>query len=497
MDFDRQSGLFLHIASLPGPDGIGTLGDPAKTFVDFLADSGQSLWQFCPLGPTIPIHDNSPYQSYSAFAGNPLFIDLDELVERGWLEDLDRPDFDDGTVEYEPVREYKEARLEDAFETFKADGSDDDQAAFEAFTDDAGDWLDEYALYRALRTHFDGVSWLDWPEGPKMRDPEALAEYRAELSETIEYRKFLQWVFDEQWSQLQAYANERGVGLVGDMPIYVDLDSADVWANPEIFKLDEQREPKYVSGVPPDEFSEDGQMWGTPVYDWAALAERDYEWWVSRFERLLQRVDIFRIDHFKGFESYWEIPADADTAREGEWVDGPHEDIFYAVRDELGELPIVVEDLGEITDEMDRIREDLEYPGMNVAAFTDWCDGDSRYHPSSYDENSVAYTSTHDTDTVAGWYADLDEQQTDCLHYAVDYEGGDVHWDILDTIWGSDSVITLAQVQDPLGYGSDARFNVPGTVEDNWAWRVGEDALDEDVAERLYEITESSGRLTD
>ncbi|QSG08987.1 4-alpha-glucanotransferase [Halapricum desulfuricans] len=497
MEFDRQSGLFLHIASLPGPDGIGTLGDPAETFVDFLADSGQSLWQFCPLGPTIPIHDNSPYQSYSAFAGNPLFLDLDDLVERGWLEELDRPDFDDANVEYEPVREFKEARLEEAFETFQEAASDDERAAFEQFKDDAGEWLEEYALYRALRTHFDGVSWLDWPEEAKMRDPDALERYREELAETIEYRQFLQWLFDQQWSALKEYANERGVKLVGDVPIYVDLDSADVWANPEIFKLDEQREPEYVSGVPPDEFSDDGQMWGTPVYDWAALAERDYGWWVSRFERLLQRVDIFRIDHFKAFESYWEIPADADTAREGEWVVGPHEEVFYAVRDQLGDLPIVVEDLGEITEEMDRIRDDLGYPGMNVAAFADWCDGDSRYHPVTYDENSVAYTSTHDTDTLVGWYEDLDDRQLDCLHYAVDYEGGDVHWDILDTVWGSDSAITLAQVQDPLGYGSEARFNVPGTEEGNWSWRVSEDALTDEVAQRLYDITEATGRLTD
>ena len=281
------------------------------------------------------------------------------------------------------------------------------------------------------------------------------------------------------------------------MPIYVDLDSADVWANHEIFKLDEEREPEYVSGVPPDEFSDDGQMWGTPVYDWDALDERDYGWWVKRFERLLQRVDIFRIDHFKGFESYWEIPADAETAREGEWVDGPHEDVFYAIRDELGELPIVVEDLGEITPKMEEIRDDLGYPGMVVAAFADWCDGDSRYHPANYDANSVAYTSTHDTDTVVGWYESLSGQDTECLHYAVDYEGDDVHWDILDTVWESDSTIALAQLQDPLGYGSEARFNVPGTEQDNWAWRVGEDALDEAVIQQLYDITASSGRLSE
>ena len=497
MDFDRQSGLFLHVASLPGPDGIGTLGEPAETFVDFLAESGQSLWQFCPLGPTIPIHDNSPYQSYSAFAGNPLFVDLDRLVERGWLDELDRPDFDDGHVEYGPVREYKEARLTEAFETFKADASDDEQSNFETFVEESGEWLDEYALYRALRDHYDGVSWLDWPEEAKMRDPDALAEYREELADSIEYRKFLQWVFDTQWNDLKEYANERGVKFVGDMPIYVDLDSADVWANPEIFKLDAEREPKYVSGVPPDEFSDDGQMWGTPVYDWDALDERDYGWWVKRFERLLQRVDIFRIDHFKGFESYWEIPADAETAREGEWVDGPHEDVFYAIRDELGDLPIVVEDLGEITPKMEEIRDTLGYPGMVVAAFADWCDGDSRYHPANYDANSVAYTSTHDTDTVVGWYDALDEQDRECLHYAVDHEGGDVHWDILDTVWNSDSVIALAQVQDPLGYGSEARFNVPGTVEGNWAWRVSEDALSDDVVQNLYDITEESDRLAE
>jgi 4-alpha-glucanotransferase len=330
-----------------------------------------------------------------------------------------------------------------------------------------------------------------------MRDPDTLEEYREELSETITYRKFLQWIFDQQWNDLKEYANERGVGFVGDMPIYVDLDSADVWANPDIFKLNEEREPTHVSGVPPDEFSDDGQMWGTPVYDWDTLHEKEYGWWVDRFERLLQRVDIFRIDHFKGFESYWEIPADADTAKEGEWVDGPHEDVFYAVKDELGDLPIVVEDLGEITDKMEEIRDELGYPGMNVAAFCDWCDGDSRYHPVNYKENSVAYTSTHDTNTVNGWYEALSQEDKECLHYAVDYEGEDVHLDILDTVWGSDSVISLAQVQDVLGYGSDARFNVPGTEENNWAWRVSQDALTDDVAQQLYDITEHNDRLTE
>jgi len=496
MQFDRQSGLFLHIASLPGPDGIGTLGEPAEEFVDFLADSGQSLWQFCPLGPTIPVHDNSPYQSFSAFAGNPLFIDLDGLVERGWLDELDRPEFDSDSVDYEAVREYKEARLEDAFETFQSEADDEAREAFESFKDDAGAWLEEYALYRALRTHFDGVSWLDWPEEAKTRDPGAMETYRESLSETIEYQ-FLQWVFDEQWNALQSYAAERGVEFVGDMPIYVDLDSADVWANPDIFKLNEDREPTHVSGVPPDEFTDDGQMWGTPVYDWDALADRDYDWWVSRFERLLQRVDVFRIDHFKGFESYWEIPADADTAKEGEWVEGPHEDLFYAIRDELGELPIVVEDLGEITPEMEAIRDELGYPGMNVAAFADWCDGDSKYHPVNYDENSVAYSSTHDTNTVPGWYENLSDRQQECLQYAVDYEGDDIHWDILDTVWGSDSVIALAQLQDVLGYGSEARFNMPGTVEGNWRWRVNADALTDSTAANLYDITEQSNRLTE
>jgi len=496
MDFDRQSGLFLHVTSLPGPDGIGTLGEPAERFVDFLAEAGQSLWQFCPLGPTIPIHDNSPYQSYSAFAGNPLFVDLDRLVERGWLEDLDRPEFDDNWVEYAPVREYKETRLEEAFEAFRADASADERASFEQFCEESGDWLDEYALYRALRDHFDGVSWLDWPEECKTRDPDALASYREELADDVEHRKFLQWVFDRQWDALQSYAAERGVSFVGDVPIYVDLDSVDVWANPEIFKLDDQREPEYVSGVPPDEFSDDGQMWGTPVYDWDALAERDYGWWVDRFERLLQRVEVFRIDHFKGFESFWQIPADADSAREGEWVQGPHAEVFHAVRKELGELPIVVEDLGEITDAMEAIRNELGYPGMNVAAFADWCNGNSRYHPVNYRENSVAYTSTHDTDTVMGWYTSLSMRDKDCLHYAVDYEGGDVHWDIVETIWDSDSVIAFAQLQDVLGLGSGARFNVPGTREGNWSWRVSEEALNDQVAGRLREITERTSRVT-
>ncbi|WP_255470258.1 4-alpha-glucanotransferase [Halorhabdus sp. CUG00001] len=493
MAFEKQSGVFLHVSSLPGPDGIGTLGAPAETFVDFLATAEQSLWQTCPIGPTDPDVGNSPYSAYSARAGNPLFIDLDALVDRGWLADLDRPGFDEREVEYDRVDAFKQEALRDAFAGFEADAEPAAKTDFETYCGEAGDWLEEYALFRALNDRFDG-EWVEWPAEAKHRDPDALDRYREELAEEIRFRKFLQWVFETQWQALRSYADDRGVSLVGDMPIYVGTNSADVWANPELFKLDEDLEPAYVAGVPPDEFSETGQLWGMPVYDWAAHAEDEYEWWLQRFEGLLDRFDVFRIDHFKGFESFYQIPADHDTAVDGEWVTGPGEALFQTVEAELGELPIIVEDLGHITEETRALRDAFEFPGMSVAAMADWCDPSQGHHPASYTENTVAYASTHDTDTVPGWYASLSDAQRECLHDVVDGNSDDPHWNIVETIWASEAVLTLVQCQDLLGLGTAHRFNFPGTAEGNWEWRVLPSELTDDVAERLAAVSRRTDR---
>ena len=494
MSFERQSGVFLHVSSLPGPDGIGTLGQPARAFVDFLVESEQSLWQTCPIGPTDAGQANSPYSAYSARAGNPLFIELEPLVEAGWLDERERPDFDDREVEFERVRPFKQDVLREAFAGFEERADEDDRAAFETFRTENAEWLDDYALFRALDAHFEADTWMDWPDEVKFRDPDALERYREELAEEVRFRQFCQWRFDRQWADLRDYAHERGIDLVGDMPIYVGTNSVDVWANPEIFKLDDEREPVFVSGVPPDDFSDTGQLWGTPVYDWATLAERDYDWWVQRFAGLLDRFDVFRIDHFKGFESYYQVPAEEDTAMNGEWVSGPGRDFFEAVRDQLGELPIVVEDLGVITDATRELRDAFGFPGMRVAGMADWCDAEHTHHPASYDEPSVAYTSTHDTSTAVGWVEDLSEKQTECLHFAVDYEGGAINWDVIETVWETPAVITFAQFQDFHGLGDEHRFNLPGTAEGNWKWRMLNSELDPAVADRLASVTRTADR---
>lgn len=495
MSFERQSGVFLHLSSLPSSDGIGTLGEPALEFIEFLDSAEQSLWQTCPIGPTNPREGNSPYASFSARAGNPLFIELDALVEEGWLDDPDRPDCDDREVEYERVIAFKREALREAFAGFEDAADDDDRADFEQFRTENAEWLDDYALFRALDDHFDADTWLNWPEEAKFRDSDALDRYREELAEHMRFRQFLQWIFARQWSELREYAHEHGIALVGDMAIYVGTHSADVWANPEIFKLDADREPIYVAGVPPDDFSDTGQLWGMPVYDWETLADREYDWWVQRIAGILDRYDVFRIDHFKGFESYYQVPVEEDTAMNGEWISGPGRDFFETVRAELGDLPIVVEDLGEITDATRALRDAFGFPGMRVAGMADWCDEDHTHHPATYVEDSVAYTSTHDTSTTPGWYEDLLEKQKQCLHSAVDHDDGEIHWDIIETVWASPAVITVAQFQDFLGLGDEHRFNLPGTATGNWEWRMLETELDPDIAERLADVTRRADRV--
>jgi len=497
MDFDRQSGVFLHVTSLPGPDGIGTLGDPARRFVDWLAAADQSLWQICPLGPTASAFGNSPYQTFSAFAGNPWLLDPDRLVADGWLTDADltdRPDFDEHWVDYDAVAAYKEPKLRSAFERFESTAGDDDRDAFEAFVAANDAWLPDYALFRALKREFDEAGWTDWPAPLKGRDPETLAEYRAELADEIRFRQFCQWQFERQWSALREYARDRGVAIVGDVPIYVGLDSADAWANPDLFALDTDNEPAAVAGMPTDPDGGDGQRWGNPLYDWDAMAAGGYAWWVDRIEHLLSRVDVARVDHFKGFERFWAIPADADSPADGEWRDGPGRDLFEAIEAELGELPLVVEDLGGVTPELRRLRKDLGLPGMKVAVFADYCSEDHEYMPHVYPADAVAYTTTHDTNTVMGWYAGLDDRQRDCLHFYLDTDGHEINWDLLDRVWRSDAVFAIAQLQDLLGLGAETRFNTPGTAEGNWSWRVTDGALSDGLAERLAGMTAHNGR---
>jgi len=489
MRFERQSGLFLHLTSLPGPDGVGDLGAGAHAFLDFLAAADQSLWQFCPLGPTSGAHGNSPYQSFSAFAGAPMLVDLRDLRTRGYLDDADPPDFPAERVAYDRVRSYKRERLREAHAAFAADADEDEHACFDAFRERESAWLADYALFAALKDEFEGRPWTEWPTEIKTREPHAVERYREQHREEVDFHAFVQWVFDEQWRRLREAAAERGVKLVGDVPIYVAFDSADVWATPEAFDLTPDGDPAAVAGVPPNP-GDDGQRWGNPVYDWDALADSGYEWWVSRLDRLLDLVDMARLDHFKGFDEFWAIPADSDDPADGEWRDGPGAAFFETLRAELGGLPFLVEDLGFVDERLHDLRAAFDFPGMCVPQYADWCEAGNPYQPMHYPENRVAYTSTHDTDTVVGYYEALSETQRDCLHYNLGTDGEDVHWDLVEAVWNADAALAMTTPQDLLGLGSEARFNTPGTEDGNWRWRLREGELDDGIASRLAQLTD-------
>jgi len=490
MEFERTSGVFLHLTSLPGPHGIGDLGDGAREFLSFLETAEQTYWQFCPLGPTSAAHGNSPYQSFSAFAGNPLLISLDRLVDDGWLTDDDLepiPDFDPHAVEYERVADYKREQLRTAYERFSETATEDDRAALAAFRD-SEPWVEDYALFRALKQEHEKVAWVEWPEPIRTRDPDALDDARERLADEIEYRVLVQYWLDKQWQAFKTDAEEAGITLVGDVPIYVGLDSADVWASPEAFQLDDQNRPTAVAGVPPNS-GDDGQKWGNPLYDWGRLADNDYDWWARRLERLFGQVDVTRLDHFQGFLEYWAIPADAESAAAGEWREGPGADFFETIGERLGGLPFIAEDLGFPDAELQALMDRFGFPGMRVPQYADWCQGGNEHQPMNYPTNAVAYTSTHDTNTVGGYYEGLDDRQRDCLHYNLGVDGSEINWSMIEAVWRSDAVLAFTTMQDLLGLGSHARFNTPGTAAGNWSWRVTSEGLEEAVARRLGTTT--------
>jgi 4-alpha-glucanotransferase len=506
MALDRQSGLFVHVSSLPGPQGIGTAGGPARRFVDFLARSAQSAWQFGPTGPTTTEYGNSPYSALSAVAGNPLFVDLADLRERGWLDDVGHVDGEDegdpDHVAYGPVTDHVETHLRRAHAGFETNATPAERRAFTAFRDST-EWLDDYALFRALKREHCGAAWTEWPPEHRDRAADALAAARGELADEIAFREFCQFCFAQQWDALRAYANERGVSLVGDVPIYVAGDSADVWANREVFQLDDDGRPTAVAGVPdgPGEaFS--AQRWGMPLFDWATLERTDFAWWVSRLERLFAQCDLVRIDHFRGLESYWAIPVDETDPNVGEWRDVPSEAFFDRLVDEFGDLSerAFAEDIGHITDAVDDLRERYGLASLKLLPFVDWCEPDHPHKPHRYTEETVAYTSTHDSDTARGTYESLSARERACLHdyVGIETDGDDVaetvHETFVETAWESDAVLAVAQLQDVLGLGSEARFNVPGTTADNWTWRVDGAELTDERADWLAGVTRAAGR---
>ena len=490
MRLDRSDGVFCHVTSLPGPHGIGDLGAGARSFLSFLGDAGVDHWQICPVGPTLPVAGESPYQSPSAFAGNPLLVDLHGLVDDGWLDERDLkpvPEFPAGRVDYDAVRGYKLPLLRTAFDRFEERATAADRAALDAFRDDEP-WLADYALFRALSDARPEDVWTEWPAPLRTRDPTALAAASEEHAREVRFREFLQWTFDRQWRDLRAAAADEGVAIVGDVPIYVALDSADVWANPEAFRLDETGRPTAVAGVPPNP-GDSGQRWGNPVYDWERLAETGYDWWLARLRRLFELADVARLDHFLGFVKYWAIPADSDDPADGEWREGPGRDLFETVERELGEAPFVAEDLGFEEPAMDELMAEFGVPGMRVPQYADWCVEGNPYQPMHYHEGVVGYTSTHDTDTWVGYFDGLPPEQRDCFRYNVGADPDDpVEWAAIEDVWRSDAILAVTTLQDLLGLGSDARFNEPGTRDGNWEWRATRDALDDAVADRLREL---------
>lgn len=489
----RSSGILLHPTSLPSPFGIGDFGAEARAFVDFLHDSGQTLWQTLPLGPTG--YGNSPYQALSAFAGNPLLIDPRQLIDDGWLNQsvIDVARFSPGHVKFEVVRDFKESVLHHAFLHFKR-SSLSNYPGFEEFCDQSSWWLTDYATFRALKDMHGGSSWTDWHRELSQRDPITLSAIKSTLAEQILEQKFFQFIFFRQWNALRSYARERGVRFIGDLPIFVAHDSADVWANPEYFKLDKDGKPRVVAGVPPDYFSATGQLWGNPLYDWERLRADNYQWWIDRVRWSLELFDLVRVDHFRGFAACWEIPAGEVTAQNGEWVDTPGRELFATLKKKLGDLPIIAENLGVITPDVESLREESGFPGMRVLQFAFGGDATNDHLPHNHTHETVVYTGTHDNDTTIGWFENLDRDQREyCLQYLAS-DGSEINWDMIRAAMASVADSAIIPMQDVLGLGSDARMNLPASTTGNWTWRMKDKVVPEDLSARLRELTEAYGR---
>jgi len=493
MNFPRSSGILLHPTSLPNRYGIGDLGKSAYDFVDFLHDSGTQFWQTLPLGPTG--YGDSPYQSFSTFAGNPYLISPDFLLEEGLLhpndlkEDLDIPR---GRVDYGRVIGWKLNLLEKAFVRFTRDpklGRRD----LNIFREKNSDWLEDYALFRAIKEAKDGGSWAGWDDNLRNREKSAISSARKELKSAVDRFVFYQYLFFHQWEALREYANVKGIKIIGDIPIFVSYDSSDVWANPELFFLDEQKNPTVVAGVPPDYFSKTGQLWGNPLYKWEKHKATNYAWWVKRMRAILNMVDIVRLDHFRGFAGYWEIPAGSLTAEEGRWVPGPGADFFDALRADLGDLPIIAEDLGEITPDVIELRDQFNLPGMKILQFA-FTGPENPFLPHYYPQNCVAYTGTHDNDTARGWYESASEHERNFARRYLSVDGSDIAWDLIRAVWASKALFALAPMQDLLSLGSEARMNYPSRATGNWDWRMREDALSDELRGKLRELNSETGR---
>lgn len=506
MNFPRKAGILLHPTSLPGPYGMGEIGPKAREFVHTLKRAGQTYWQVLPLGPTG--YADSPYQALSTFAGNPMLISFDDLVEDGLLKPeqlADFPVFPADRVDYGPVLLARQTILDEVCRLFSRRADEELKAGFETFCEKNAEWLEDYALFVALKELHDLRPWTEWSPQLAQREPKALSAARKKHASAIRRAKLRQFLFDRQWRRLRKEAHENGVQFIGDIPIFVSHDSSDVWANQELYYLDERGFPTVVAGVPPDYFSATGQLWGNPLYRWDLHKETGYAWWMRRMRHMVELVDIVRIDHFRGFESFWEIPAGEPTAINGRWVKGPGHDFFRALREELGDIPVIAEDLGLITEEVDELRDAFELPGMRIQQFSFADDLKPHLVPEGFPENCVVYTGTHDNDTTLGWFwrepgknnTETDEiiqNERNKVLQAVHTDGSQINWDLIAYAHRLRPHTAIVPLQDVIGLGSEARMNIPGRMDGNWAWRFTESELRPEDLQRLRDITEWAGR---
>jgi len=492
----RRSGVLLHPTSLSGPDGIGDLGAASRNWIQFMMDAEFGTWQILPLGPTG--YGDSPYQSFSTYAGNPLLISLDEVDREGCLpEDLagDRERPGEGLVDFGRLIPLKVGYLTRVAEAFQSRAPAEIQSAYRSFCEEHCNWLDDYALFMAIKDHHQGVPWVEWPRALRMRKRRAIESFEREYEDDVQRYKLWQFFFFRQWDAVHRSCTDAGIEIIGDIPFFVAHDSADVWAHPELYHLDRSGNSTVVAGVPPDIFSPTGQRWGNPLYRWDVLKQEDYHWWIERILHTLTMVDVVRLDHFRGFESYWEVPASSPTAEVGEWIPGPGADFFHTLEEKVGRLPIIAEDLGLITQPVLELRDQFELPGMKVLFFAFTGDPDHAYLPHNYTSNFVVYTGTHDNNTARGWFDNASEE---IRHFCRSYlatDGADIAWDFIRAAWSSVAERAVAPLQDFLGLGSDGRMNFPGRAEGNWSWRVLPQQLNDELIKRIYDMNWMYSRI--
>ncbi len=497
MELKRSSGILLHPTSFPSADGIGDLGPQAYYWVDFLKNAGCSIWQTLPLGPTG--YGDSPYQCFSAFAGNPYLVSSIILLDEGLLSssDLaDRPTFPGTGIDYGAAIQWKLKILDRAYENFKKKDSPIHDE-FKSFIEENNDWLSDFAAFMAIKEVQNGVRWTEWPKELKRSDSVGVMEFVSDHTDLITRHEFRQFLFFRQWQNLKKYANDKGITVIGDIPIFVSMDSSDVWSNPDLFYLDGEGNPTVVAGVPPDYFSATGQLWGNPLYKWPVHEKTGFEWWIKRVKATLKLCDIIRLDHFRGFCGYWEVPAQNKTAENGRWVEGPGEAFLNAIQSSLGNLPLIAEDLGEITKDVANLRDEYNLPGMKILQFAFSDDARNLFLPSNYVKNCIAYSGTHDNDTTIGWYQTAPEKEKDFARRYFNTDGSNISWDMIREVWKSVAVYAIAPLQDFLCLGTEARMNYPGRPAGNWCYRFKSSDLTPDLAFRILDMNKTYNRITE